>query len=69
MWQDYDYKKRKRKYEEERAQRDAAFNLHIAHMREIATAVAQQKQDHPAITVPVTRCDRQERRRVLKLED
>lgn len=68
IWQDRDYRRRKRAYEEERARSAAEFRLHLmSRMREVQSAVERQKQDQPAVSVPVTLCERQERRRVIKL--
>lgn len=63
-----DYKNRKRKYEQERKLLDAEFRAHFAGLQDARAALEKQKQDQPAVTVPLTRCERQERRRILKLE-
>lgn len=63
--QDMDYRRRKKKYEEERAEARSAFAAEIDAI--LARQVARQKDDQPAVTLPVTNADRQERRRVLKL--
>lgn len=62
-----DYKNRKRKYEQERERADTEFRRQIARLREVSAAVERQRQDQPAVTVPVTHCERQDRRRVIKL--
>lgn len=62
-----DYKNRKRKYEQERDRLDTETRRQLASLREVGAAVERQKQDQPAVTVPVTHCERQERRRVIKL--
>lgn len=68
IWVGIDNKRRKRKYEEERAVMEAEFCAHINNLREVRAALEQQKKDQPAVVVPVTYCERQERRRIIKLE-
>lgn len=69
FWQNREYEARKRRYDEERARIDREFRLRAERRREILAAVARQQQDQPAVTVPVTHCERHERRRILKLEN
>lgn len=63
--QDMDYKRRKKKYEEERALARSQFAAEIDAI--LARQVAAQKNQQPAVSVPVTYAERQERRRVIKL--
>lgn len=63
--QDMDYKRRKKKYEEERTRAREQFRAEVDAI--LARSVAQQKTDQPAVTLPITNAERQERRRVLKL--
>ena len=34
----------------------------------LSESVREQKEEQPAVTVPVTNCDRRDRRRLIKLE-
>lgn len=63
--QDMDYKRRKKKYEAERALARSQFAAEIDAI--LARQVAAQKAQQPAVSVPVTHAERQERRRVIKL--
>jgi hypothetical protein len=56
-----DTRRRKQQYEEERQR----FRNEIDAI--LARAVAQQKEDKPAMGLPVTNKERQDRRRVIKL--
>lgn len=57
---------RKQRYEEFR-RRDEAFSREIADI--VARSVARQQADQPAVTVPVTPQERQDRRRIIRLYD
>lgn len=64
--------RRRQKYEAERARQQEEFARHLTLLREreaLEAAVTNQRRDHSVVSVPVTRCDRQERRRIIKLED
>ena len=63
--QDMDYKRRKKKYHEERERSRTQFAAEVDAI--LARQIALQKVDQPAVTLPVTNAERQERRRVLKL--
>jgi hypothetical protein len=71
-WQDYEYRQRKRRYDAAKADDEARWQLYLGQQlaadRRRQAALEQQRQDHPAVTVPVTHCERRERRRILPLE-
>lgn len=67
MHQHFDYKQRKKKYEEERAIQNTMFRREIDAI--LQRAVIQQRQDDSVISVPVTTCEKRDRRRILKLEN
>lgn len=66
--QDREYKQRKQKYELARNIANMAFRQRIEQLQLMAAEVEKQKTDRPVITVPMNWCERQERRRILKLE-
>lgn len=61
------HKTRARKYEQTRNQLATTVRLTPAKLQTINAVVGRQKEDQPAVTVPLTGCERQERRRVIKL--
>lgn len=70
--QDYEQRQRKKRYAQAKAEDEARWQLYLRHQIEVTqrqqAAIAQQRQDQPAVTVPVTDCDRRDRRRILPLE-
>lgn len=63
--QDLDYKRRKKRYEEERKRDAENFRREVDAI--LARNVERQKADQTAVSIPVTNAERQDRRRVIKL--
>jgi len=63
--QDLDYKRRKKRYEEERKRDAENFRREVDAI--LARTVARQKADQSPVSLPVTDAERQERRRVIRL--